>query len=55
METAHGALKKYKFTGPTPGDSDSVGFGGAQEFLLLTISLVFFWWAPKHKEVAWRG
>lgn len=24
----------------TPGDSNSVGFGGAQEFLLLTNSLV---------------
>lgn len=34
MGTTQGALKKYKFTGPTPGDSDSVGFGGARECLV---------------------
>lgn len=39
MGTIQGAFKNVN-SQATPGDSNSVGFGGAQEFLLLTNSLV---------------
>lgn len=53
MGTIQGAFKNVN-SQATPGDSNSVGFGGAQEFLLLTNS-GFFCWSLKHREVAWRG
>lgn len=52
MGITQGALKNKKFMGPTPGDSDSVGFGVAPEFLLLTSFLVASGGHPNTKRLA---
>lgn len=55
MGTTQVVLKNKKFMGLTPGDPDSMGFGGAQEFLFLTSFLVASGGHPNTKKLGWSG
>lgn len=52
MGTTQRDLKNKKFMGRTPGDSDSVGFCGAQKGLFLTTFLVASVGHPNRKRLA---